>query len=186
MMTKTVSARNTETITTPVEPADRPPFINMLVVGMSALDFEERVEEPRASTSPEDSVLYTNYTCSALFPELKADVHWTAIEKENCVRYLQLLRSVVNMRGIRIGLYPAGCPTTVNILFGHGQSRELCHYCPSATFNAYCYLSKVCGADANELVKNIEDKTIASCKDYYAEKVSNKPGAGTPPYKVPR
>jgi hypothetical protein len=186
MLTKRISARNTETITTPVEPADRPPFVNILVVGMSALDFEEGAEEPHVSTSPEDSVLLTNYSSPALFPELKTDEHWSAKEKEDCKRYVELLRSVVDVRGMKIALYPAGCPTTVNILYGRDQSRELCHYCPSAAFNAYSYLAKVCGADANLLVKNIEDRAIANCKNYYAEKSSNKPGSGTPPYKVPR
>jgi hypothetical protein len=186
MMVKRISARNTETVTTPVEPADRPPFVNMLVVGRSALDFEDHAEEPHVSTSPEDSVFLTNYTSPALFPDLKADEHWSPKEKEDCKRYVELLRSVVNVRGMKIALYPAGCPTTVNILYGRDQSRELCHFCPSATFNAYSYLSKVCDADANMLVKNIEDKAVANCKDYYAQKFSDKPGTGTPPYKEPR
>jgi hypothetical protein len=154
----------------------------MLVVGMSAMDFEERAEDPRVSTSSEDSVLFSSYA-RALFPELKADEHWGVKDKDDCVRYVQLLRSVVEVRGMKIALYPAGCPTTVNLLYGHGQSRELCYYCPSATFNAYSYLAKVCSADANVLVKNIEDQAVASCKDFYAEKNSNKPGAGTSPTK---
>ena len=185
MLTKRISARGTETISTPVEPANRPPFVSMLAIGMSALDFEELAEEPRVSISPEDSVLMINYCSPALFPNLKADEHWSSKEKEDCKRYVELLRSVIGVRGMKISLYPSGCPTTVNILYGREQSHELCHYCPSATFNAYSYLSKVCGADANVLVKNIEDKAVANCNDYYAEKLSNKPGKGTPPYKVP-
>ena len=51
----------------------------------------------------------------------------------------------------------------------------------STTFNAYFFLAKVCDADANVLVKNIEDKVVANCKDYNAEKFSNKPGTDTPP-----
>ena len=54
-------------------------------------------------------------------------------------------------------------------------------FSPSATFNAYSYLANVCDADANVLVKNIEDKVVANCKDYNAEKFSNKPGTDTPP-----
>jgi hypothetical protein len=55
------------------------------------------------------------------------------------------------------------------------------HFSPSATFNAYSYQTKACDADANVLVKNIEDKVVANCKDYYAEKFSNKPGTGNHP-----
>ena len=185
MVTKRISARNTETITTPVEPADRPPFVNMLVVGMAAMDFEQGVEEPNILTSPEDSVLMTDYPSPALFPDLKLDVHWSAKEKEDCKRYVELLRSVVGVRGMTIALFPAGCPTTVKILYGGHQSIQLCHYCPSATFNAYSYLARVCGADAIVLVKNIEDRVIVNCKDYYAEKIPNQPATCTPPYKVP-
>jgi hypothetical protein len=186
MLTKKISARVTETISTPVEPVDRPQCVNLLVVGMSALDFEELSEEPRAPTSPEDSVYITNYSSSSLFPNLKVDEHWSPTEKENCKRYVELLKSVVGVRGMNIALYPSGCPTTVVILYGRGESRELCHYCPSATFNAYSYLTKVCDADAIVLVRNIENKDVANCKDYYAEKLTNKPGTGTPPLKVPR
>ena len=76
MLTKWISARNTETITTPIESADRPPL-------------------------------------------------------KDCKRYVELLMSVVDVRGMKIALYPSGC-TTVNILYGRDQSRELCHFCPSA------------------------------------------------------
>jgi hypothetical protein len=169
LLTKKISARATETISTPVEPADRPPFVNLLVVGMSALDFEELAEEPRAPTSSEDSVHITNYPSPALFPNLKVDERWSPIEKENCKRYVELLKSVVGVRGMNIALYPAGCPTTVIILYGRCESRELCHYCPSATFNAYSYLAKVCDADAILLVQKIENKDVLNCKDYYAE-----------------
>ena len=179
MVTKRISARTTETISTPVEPADRPPFVDMLVVGMSALDFEELAEEPRVPTSPEDSVLITDYSSPALFPHLKADERWSRQEKDDCMRYVGLLRTVVKLRGMKIVLYPAGCPTTVNILYGRGRSSELCHYCPSATFNAYSYLAKVCGADASVLVQNIENKAVANCKDYYSEKLTKKDGTGT-------
>lgn len=99
----------------------------MLVVGMSAMDFEAGTEEPHVSASPEDSVLFTCYSSPALFPELKSDQHWSAKEKEDCKRYVELLRFVVDVRGVKIALYPAGCPTTVNILYGRDQSRELCH-----------------------------------------------------------
>ena len=50
---------------------------------------------------------------------------------ERKARYVELLRSVVDVRGMKIALYPSGC-TTVNILYGRDQSRELCHFCPSA------------------------------------------------------
>lgn len=128
---------------------------------MSALDFEEGAEK-------EPHVLLTNYSSPALFPELTMDEHWSAKEKEDCKKYVELLRSVVSLRRMKIALFPSGCPITVNIMYGQGWSRELCHYCPSATFNAYSYLAKVCGADANLLVKNIEDRAIENCKDYYS------------------
>jgi hypothetical protein len=78
---------------------------------------------------------------------------------------------------MKVALYPAGCPTAVNILYGRGQSREL--FVLFANFNPYSYISKVFGADANVLVKNIEDKAVANCMDDYAEKFLDKPATGS-------
>jgi hypothetical protein len=154
----------------------------MYVAGTSALDLMG--DEKKSDVFPEDSVNMTDYSSKFLFPDLEPDEFWNHLETENCKRYAGLLKSLVGVRGLEIALFPAGCPTTVNLLCLHNEVIQLCHYCPSGTFNAYCYLTKVCGADANILINHIVSKEIANCKDYYSEKV-DKPGAGTPPYKEP-
>jgi hypothetical protein len=149
---------------------------------MSAVDFEGHLDDP--IVDGDISTQYIDYGGASLFPELEPEVHWTAKDKLDCKRYTELLRSVLKVRCMLINLYPAGCPTTVNLLYGNGQCVALCHYCPSATFNAYCYLLKQCDADGNLLVTSIQDKSISSCEDYYAVKMAS--GTVTPPLKVPR
>ena len=60
---------------------------------------------------------------------------------ERKARYVELLRSVVDVRGMKIALYPSGC-TTVNILYETNRENSVilpfCCY-----FNAYSYLAKV-------------------------------------------
>lgn len=146
--------------------------------------FEEGAKESHLPPSPQDSVFESNYLSPALFPELKETDYWSDKEKEDCKKYFGYIQSIAKVRNLRVGLYPVGCPTTVKIMYRNSQWTALCHYCPSATFNAYCYLLKECEADVNVLVENLQNKSIASCNNYYSEKIANN--AGTPPLQYPK
>jgi hypothetical protein len=152
---------------------------------LELVEHREEGGENQGSASPDRSVIESNYSSTALFPELKAGEDWSPDEKEACKRYTENLKSVLSVRHMKIVLFPSGCPTQVNILHGRGAVSHLCSYSPSATFNAFSYLIKVCGADAIVLLQNIKDETIATCENYYAKKLSGKSGGGTPPVQHP-